>query len=203
MSLALGVCFPQTCSSAGRMFASTASRSRLHYYWWIVSESFPQQRIRWNALETGVHWEMNPRLFEKYPTPPSKLIRVILIVGFERAAAEGLPDAAARHKSRTAVLRIHTLRSALENPYWCPIWDQTMKSMKFDLRLDVWSHQNVQFQIRCVKCPISPGQIGSLRYAMSGKVVVQSQIGRGRRPIWQSGEKNRFATKTIRGASSF
>jgi len=44
--LALGVCFPQTCSSAGCMFA--ASKSRLHNYWRIVS--FPQQRIRWNAL---------------------------------------------------------------------------------------------------------------------------------------------------------
>ena len=41
--LALGVCFPQTCSSAGCMFAT--SRSRLHYYWRIVS--FPQQQIRW------------------------------------------------------------------------------------------------------------------------------------------------------------
>ena len=37
-SLALGVDFPQTCSSAGRMFAE--SRSRLHYYTQIVS--FPQ-----------------------------------------------------------------------------------------------------------------------------------------------------------------
>jgi len=44
--LALGVCLPQTCSSAGRMFA--ASRSRLHYNQRIVS--FPQKRIRWNAL---------------------------------------------------------------------------------------------------------------------------------------------------------
>jgi len=43
--LALGDCFPQTCSSAVRRFA--AARSRLHYYRRIVS--FPQQRIRWNA----------------------------------------------------------------------------------------------------------------------------------------------------------
>jgi len=41
--LALGVCFSQTCTSAGRMFA--ASRSRLHYYRPILS-------------------------FEEYPTPP-------------------------------------------------------------------------------------------------------------------------------------
>jgi len=44
--LALGICFPQPCSSAGRMFA--ASRSRLQYYRRI--DSFPQQRIKWNAL---------------------------------------------------------------------------------------------------------------------------------------------------------
>jgi len=30
-----------------------ASRSCLHYYWRIVS--FPQQQIRWNALQTGFH----------------------------------------------------------------------------------------------------------------------------------------------------
>jgi len=39
---ALGVCFPEPCSSAGRMFA--VSRSRLQYYRRIVS--FPQQKIR-------------------------------------------------------------------------------------------------------------------------------------------------------------
>ena len=44
--IALGVCFPQPCSSAGRTFA--VSRSRLQYYRRIVS--FPQQKIRWNAL---------------------------------------------------------------------------------------------------------------------------------------------------------
>jgi len=44
--LALGVCFPQPCSSAGSRFA--ASRSRLKYYWRIVS--FPQQKFRWHAL---------------------------------------------------------------------------------------------------------------------------------------------------------
>jgi len=43
---ALGICFPQPCSSAGRRFA--ASRSRLQYYRRIVS--FPQQKIRWNTL---------------------------------------------------------------------------------------------------------------------------------------------------------
>jgi len=40
--LALGVCFPQPCSSAGRRFA--ASRSRLQYYRQIVL--FPQQKCR-------------------------------------------------------------------------------------------------------------------------------------------------------------
>ena len=44
--LALCVCFPQLCSSAGRRFA--ASRSRVQNYWWIFS--FPQQKFRWNAL---------------------------------------------------------------------------------------------------------------------------------------------------------
>jgi len=44
--LALSVCFLQPCSSAGRRFA--ASRSRLQYYWRIVS--FPQQKNRWYAL---------------------------------------------------------------------------------------------------------------------------------------------------------
>ena len=44
--LALGVCFPQPCSSAGRRFA--ASRSRLQNYQRIVS--FQLQEIRWNVL---------------------------------------------------------------------------------------------------------------------------------------------------------
>ena len=44
--LALGVYFPQPCSSAGRRFA--ASRSRLQNYQRIVS--FPQQKFRWNTL---------------------------------------------------------------------------------------------------------------------------------------------------------
>jgi len=35
------------------MFA--ALKSLLHYCWRIVS--FPQQRIRWNALQTGFHWD--------------------------------------------------------------------------------------------------------------------------------------------------
>jgi len=39
--LALGACFPQPCSSAGRRFA--ASGSRLHYYRRIAS--FPQRRL--------------------------------------------------------------------------------------------------------------------------------------------------------------
>jgi len=43
---ALGVCFPQPCSSDGRRFA--ASRSRLQNYCWIIS--FPQQKMWWNAL---------------------------------------------------------------------------------------------------------------------------------------------------------
>jgi len=45
-SLTLGVCFSQTCSSAGRM--SPASRSRSYYFWRIIS--FPQQQIQSNTL---------------------------------------------------------------------------------------------------------------------------------------------------------
>ena len=44
--LALGVCFPQPCSSAGRRFV--VSSSHLRNYRRIVS--FPQQKFRWNAL---------------------------------------------------------------------------------------------------------------------------------------------------------
>jgi len=44
--LALGVCFPQPCSSAGCRFA--ASRSRVQNYQQIVP--FVQQEFRWNTL---------------------------------------------------------------------------------------------------------------------------------------------------------
>jgi len=44
--LTLGVCFPEKCSSASRMFAT--SQSRLYYYWRIVS--FPHWWVRWNVL---------------------------------------------------------------------------------------------------------------------------------------------------------
>jgi len=44
--LALGFCFPQTWSSAGRRFAM--SRSCLHYHW--RNDSFPQQQVGWDAL---------------------------------------------------------------------------------------------------------------------------------------------------------
>jgi len=47
--LALCVCFPQPCSSAGRLFA--ASRSRLQYYRRIIS--FPQQK-KW--MKCVVNW---------------------------------------------------------------------------------------------------------------------------------------------------
>ena len=70
--LELGVCFPQTCSSAVRMFA--ASTSRLHYYRRIVS--FPQQQIRW--MPCKLDSTKNPRSFEKYPTlPPKKQSRTL------------------------------------------------------------------------------------------------------------------------------
>jgi len=47
--LALGVCFPQPCSSAGRRFA--ASRSRVQNYRQIVS--LPQQQ---NSMKCVVNW---------------------------------------------------------------------------------------------------------------------------------------------------
>jgi len=46
--LALIVCFPQPCSSAGRRFA--ASRSRMNYYRTLAIGLFPRKRIQWNAL---------------------------------------------------------------------------------------------------------------------------------------------------------
>jgi len=62
--LALGVCFPQPCSSAGRIFA--ASRSRVHNYRRIVS--FLQQKF--DELRCKLDSTENLRSFEKYPTPP-------------------------------------------------------------------------------------------------------------------------------------
>ena len=44
--LALSVCFPQRCSSAGSRFA--VSRSRFRNFQWIVS--FPQTKFWWNVL---------------------------------------------------------------------------------------------------------------------------------------------------------
>jgi hypothetical protein len=62
--LALGVCFPQPCSGAGRRFA--ASRSRLQNYRRIVlflEHKIDEMRCKLDSTE-------NPRSFEKYPTPP-------------------------------------------------------------------------------------------------------------------------------------
>jgi len=67
--LVLGVCFPQTCSSAGRIFP--ASRSHLHYYWQIIS--FPKERIRWNALWSGFHWESAS--VQEIPIPTLKQVK--------------------------------------------------------------------------------------------------------------------------------
>jgi len=70
--LALGVCFPQLCSCAGRRFA--ASRTRLQNYRRIVS--FPQQKIQTmnnrvgagrgknNDKNCDIHFNLNcPRIF--------------------------------------------------------------------------------------------------------------------------------------------
>jgi len=55
--LAPGVCFPQTCSSAGRRFA--ASRSRLHYSRRIVVSTTTKSMkclVNWNVLRICVRW---------------------------------------------------------------------------------------------------------------------------------------------------
>ena len=86
--LALGVCFPQPRSSAGRRFA--ASRSRVQNYRRIVSflqPNFDEIRCKLDSTENPRSFENNqphlndeirckldstenPRSFEKYPTPP-------------------------------------------------------------------------------------------------------------------------------------
>jgi len=72
--LALGVCFPQTCSSVGRMFA--ASSARLHYTVpWARLLTNPSRFVSTttNSMKCLVNW-IPPRIqvpaFEKYPTPP-------------------------------------------------------------------------------------------------------------------------------------
>jgi len=70
---ALGVCFPQPWSSAGRRFAT--SRSRLQNYWRIVS--FPQQKFRRNALWTEFHWES--AFVRKIPNPTLSVWKVVLL----------------------------------------------------------------------------------------------------------------------------
>ena len=62
--LALGVRFPQPCSSAGHRFAATGPR--LHYY---TTNCFASTRwIQWNALYTGFHWES--AFVREIPHPP-------------------------------------------------------------------------------------------------------------------------------------
>jgi len=60
--LALGVCFPRPCSSAGRKFA--ASRSRLQYYRRIILFLPKNDEMCWK-----LHSTENLRLFGKRPTP--------------------------------------------------------------------------------------------------------------------------------------
>ena len=62
--LALGVCFPQPCLSAGRRFA--ASRSRLHYYRFFFHFNINE----FDKIPCKLDYIENPRPFEKYPTPP-------------------------------------------------------------------------------------------------------------------------------------
>ena len=64
-----------SCLSAGRMFAE--SRSRLHHYQRIVS--FPRERSRWNALQTGFHWESAFVL--EIPTTPDASRRTYFFPG--------------------------------------------------------------------------------------------------------------------------
>jgi len=60
----LGVCFPQTCSSAGRMFA--ASR----YVCITTDESFRFHNNEFDERPCKLKSTVNLRSFEKYPTPP-------------------------------------------------------------------------------------------------------------------------------------
>jgi hypothetical protein len=59
--LLLGVCFPQTCSGAGRMFA--ASRSRLDYY----DELVRFHKNDFDEMSCKLDFSENLRLFEIYP----------------------------------------------------------------------------------------------------------------------------------------
>ena len=68
--LALGVCFPQPCSSAGRMFARP--RSRVQNYRWIVS--FPHKKIdemccNWIPLRICVRLRNNQPHLKSGPVP--------------------------------------------------------------------------------------------------------------------------------------
>ena len=66
---ALGVCFPQPCSSAGRRFAAT--RSLLQNYLYKTSdESFFFHNKKIDEMRCKLDSTENPRSFEKYPTPP-------------------------------------------------------------------------------------------------------------------------------------
>jgi len=65
----LGVCFPQPCSSAGRMFA--VSKSHLQYYWRIISL---------NSMKCVVNWiPLRIRVRSRNPTPPNSRLRIFLL----------------------------------------------------------------------------------------------------------------------------
>jgi len=60
--LALSVCFAQTCSSAGRMFAASRSRSNYH--------QLRFHNIEFDEIPCKLDSTRNLSSFEKYPTPP-------------------------------------------------------------------------------------------------------------------------------------
>jgi len=66
--LALGVCFPQPCSCAGRRFATTRSRYN------TTDESFRFHNNNFDEMRCKLDSIENPRSFEKYPNPTSKAL---------------------------------------------------------------------------------------------------------------------------------
>ena len=61
--LALGVCFPQSCPSAGRRFAVPRSRVQ------TTDESFRYHKFFVDEIRCKLDSSENPRSFEKYPIP--------------------------------------------------------------------------------------------------------------------------------------
>jgi len=63
--LALGICFPQPCSSAGRRFAASRSLYK------TTDELFRFHNKKFDEIRVKLDSTENPRSFEKYPTSPT------------------------------------------------------------------------------------------------------------------------------------